>query len=506
MLACGRLRATARARVATARDWLDVHPRAKLGYLIGVYAPIAAIVAAAGQLPSLLLARKSFFLLTVLGAVRVSTSWFSTVFSFFYFVQLNVVGRLRGEGRLEEAGRLINFAMSAALGCGVFVAAITCAVAEPLLRLTSPLYEAETVALGLSAAYATSVGLAAIVVGSPLLGGLLALHEYWRTVASAICWAVLFGVVALAMLELMVDCSTKPAAVGPTYLCPGSVEFLTAVTALSSWFLWAAAAQLSWLLYTRARAMGLYPRGMLAKRLAGAGADDVALRAAWGRDSAAVAVRSVLNNSREFVTLFLALRMGTNAGAVVTVFGSVSALASGVPAGVSTAMMSEGSRQLGLGRHAVVLWYLRAFHGFGLGCGCVFALILSQQRGAVVATYSGSTEYAGFAELTAEAWPIFVAYQPVLALVSVLGPMVAATQHYAYWGGSVTVCFMLVFLPLTVYAAHSGSVYLLLLAELLYNAAQVCALAYKVTYCEMSRLAKLARSDVAAASDGSMRL
>jgi Na+-driven multidrug efflux pump len=189
-------------------------------------------------------------------------------------------------------------------------------------------------------------------------------------------------------------------------------------------------------MYARARAMGFYPRGVLAKRAGAAGADDVALRGAWGRDTAAVALRSVLNNSREFVTLFVALRLGTNAGAVVTVFGSVSALASGVPFGVSTAMMSEGSRQLGLGRHDVVLWYLRAFHAFGLGCGCAFALVLSQQREAVVATYSGATEYAGFAELAAEAWPLFVAYQPVLALVSVLGPMVAATQHYAYWGGA----------------------------------------------------------------------
>lgn len=229
---------------------------------------------------------------------------------------------------------------------------------------------------------------------------------------------------------------------------------------------------------------GMFPEGIprSAGGIKGAPAAIwTALRSSWSRDTAGVAVRSILNNTREFISLVVALRLGILSAALYSIFASVSAFSYNVPNLLSTGAMAEGSKQLGRGEVGIVLWCLRFFHAVGVVCGLVFACIVHFQRDSIVNAYSGDAVYAGFAELVQQTWPLFVAFQPVYALVAVLGPLLMTTQNYTFWGQVVAACFFLVFLPITLAAAYTGSAYLLLLAEVLYNVAHLALLLYKVS-------------------------
>ncbi|KAG8457010.1 hypothetical protein KFE25_004409 [Diacronema lutheri] len=476
-----------------------------MAYIVVVYAPFIVFLTLLKEAPTIVLARKSFFLSVVFVSLRDTTGWLVNLFTFFWYVQMNLIARLRGEGDFETAGQVVHYGTVATFIGGIVVAAIFAGVARQLLSVISFSYAEPVLDLGLSALYAWAAGLPAVVLQAPVTGALLGMHQFVRLALLATLWSIVVAVLSLVMVTVQVPCDDKPAIVPETYLCPGSKRFLLDVSIVAAVIVWLTAAHLVAMQYKLAARQGMFPNGM--PRLACVNASGTAastwaaLRSTWSRDTAGVAVRSVLNNTREFITLVVALRIGLVAAALYALFASVSAFSYSVPNMLSTSAMTEGSKQLGRGDVRTVVWCLKFFHAFGALCGVAFAGIIFFQREAVLRAYSGESVYAGFGELAAETWPLFVAFQPINALVGVFGPLLMTTQNYTHWGGAVSVCFFAVFLPVTISAAYARSTYRLLLAEVLYSAAHLLLLIHKVSWVELRRLIRVAdepRADAAA--------
>lgn len=83
------------------------------------------------------LARKSFFLVVVYVALRDTASWLSNLFTFYWYVQMNLVAKLRGAGDFATAGIFVHYGTVSTLIGGCVVAGLLCAVGRPLLTVSA---------------------------------------------------------------------------------------------------------------------------------------------------------------------------------------------------------------------------------------------------------------------------------------------------------------------------------------------------------------------------------
>lgn len=302
------------------------------------------------------------------------------------------------------------------------------------------------------------------------------------------------AIVVLALTQIDVD-SPPPEDPAPTYVRPGSKTFLVSSAAAGTVVMWTTAAHVTYLQYAIARKQGMYPKGLTSCALhGGLSASWELVRSVWGKDTLGVAVRSILNNTREFVSLIIALRISVTAGALYAFYNSFGAFSYSVPNLLSTAVMASGSKQLGEGQWGHLAWNVKFFHFFGLTCGLICAAILLGWRDMIVAAYSNDVSYDDYADLIDLVWPLFVLFQPVNSMIAVMGPLLVTTQNYVFWGQAVAVCFFAIFLPLTIAAAVEGSVFLLFLGDFLYNVGHLLLLIYKVSFVELTSIMSKAKS------------
>ena len=484
------------------RAYLDARPRLMMMRDVLVFLPGIVVLVLLGQIGVVLVMNQGLLLGAAFVAVRDVVSTATALFTFFWYVQMSAVAHLHGEGRRAEGGAYIAFGTLASLACSAVVMLALLAAAEPLLRFISPPGQrAQIVEIATAAQYIVILALPCAVFVSPATGVLLGLKYLVTTVAVFGLWALASVVVVLALV-LPLDCDDQLAELRAAsnftsvdesqWVCPEAEGFLTA----SSVGALAVAAGLALHLLIVQTRVGR-AEGMLRPGASYLGllreVELASLRGLWSEQTTGVAVRSVLNNARWFVSLALALRCSLATGAALIVASSIGNVAYNVPNLVASVTMIDGSKLLGEGRYGVVLRTLQDFRVVALGFGAIFlgaALLVDPTD--LSSTYSNQVEQAALADKLVPAWPLVVLAQPFRCLVAVYGPLLMCTQSYTYWGKAVAFLSLCVWLPLTLAAYATASFATFVLSFAAYDVLHVALLYYKVHLVEGARYARLA--------------
>ena len=386
------------------RAYLDARPRLMMMRDVLVFLPGIVVLVLLGQIGVVLVMNQGLLLGAAFVAVRDVVSTATALFTFFWYVQMSAVAHLHGEGRRAEGGAYIAFGTLASLACSAVVMLALLAAAEPLLRFISPPGQrAQIVEIATAAQYIVILALPCAVFVSPATGVLLGLKYLVTTVAVFGLWALASVVVVLALV-LPLDCDDQLAELRAAgnftsvdesqWVCPEAEGFLTA----SSVGALAVAAGLALHLLVVQTRVGR-AEGMLRPGASYLGllreVELASLRGLWSEQTTGVAVRSVLNNARWFVSLALALRCSLATGAALIVASSIGNVAYNVPNLVASVTMIDGSKLLGEGRYGVVLRTLQDFRLVALGFGAIFlgaALLVDPTD--LSSTYSNQVEQA----------------------------------------------------------------------------------------------------------------
>jgi len=407
-------------------------------------------------------------------------------------------GKLVGEGDWTRVGGHMVVSTGVSLLCGTAAMTALLFLAEPLLHFVSPPEDADAVkAIAIQACYIAAASLPFSVYIFAGAGILLGAKQIGKTMSLFLLWGcgTAIGIV-LAMLRL--DCRDEEMEFCPEDIKTGFDRIDAMVEDLSQcrrsyakdgWvcssyegFLASSAATLSVCSAGLALSLMACHYHLIAphrvRLLAAARASD--FFAAWSREAAWVAVRSVLGNSRHFVALVVALRMGITQSAAWILFGSVSQLAYAIPSNLSCVAMITISRLIGRGDLPNARSVLNDYRIFGVACGVVFCALAAVGEESIIKSYSKETEEEALRAVIQPVWGWVLAYQPARAMIAVYQSLVAARQAFSFWGKSTAFCFFVVFLPSAVAAALNKDIHILLMGEVLYTTALAALLYLKV--------------------------
>lgn len=153
-----------------------------------------------------------------------------------------------------------------------------------------------------------------------------------------------------------------------------------------------------------------------------------------------------------------------------------------MPNTLSAGAMMFGSQMLGRGEWSSLCRLIRDCRLFAFTCAIVFTAAVAAVRDVSPSAFANDVDEAEFAPIAERAYSLAIALTPFRALVGVYGPLLVATQHYRTWGALVGTLFFVVYLPITVGAAHTQSVELLIAANLAYDVAHFVLLYAHVHY------------------------
>ena len=484
------------------KEFLEAHPRAMMLRDFFVFLPGIVVLVLLGQVGVVLVMNQGLLIGAAFVAIRDVVSTASSLFTFFWYVQMSAIAHFHGEGRMAEGGAYIAFGTVVSFAAASFVTIVLLAAAAPLLHFISPPGQRGQIHhVATTAQLILICSLPFAVFVSPGTGVLLGLKYIVTTTALYGFWAIVSAVATVALV-VPLDCDEQLADIHAAgnfttvddskWVCPEAKEFLTASSVAALVIAIGLAAHLL-VAQTRAgRAEGmLAPNdsyvGLLRRVELGA------LRAHWSEQTTGVAVRSVLNNARFYVSLALTLRCSLTMGAALIVSSSIGNVAYNIPNLISSVTMIDGSKLLGEKRYAAVLQTLKDFRAIALGFAAVFlAAIASTNPTTLSSTYSNRVEQAALTAKLEAAWPVLVLAQPFRSLIAVYGPLLMCTQSYVYWGKVVAALTFGLWLPLTLVASVTESFVMFVLSTALYDVAHVALLYYKVHLVEAPKYAQLA--------------
>jgi hypothetical protein len=144
-------------------------------------------------------------------------------------------------------------------------------------------------------------------------------------------------------------------------------------------------------------------------------------------------------------------------------------------------VMMIGARLLGAGRLAAFKQLVNLHVAFAAICALAsFASALVASDVSLSDQFTNHVDRASFDPVAESVWPAAIVLQPFRALVGVYGPILMACQGYVAWGVTVTACFFMLYLPITIVAAVVQDVRLLIWANVVYMIVHWLVLVYLV--------------------------
>lgn len=502
------------ARCGPSDEYQDRNPRrgvllATIAYMIPVGGAVLVLQATEATIAS-----KGHLLLASFSAIRDASSWLGSIFSFFWFFEMAATGKLVGEGNWKAVGGHVVISTTVSLFCGILAMFCFLFLAEPILDFVSPREDVDAIkGIALHPARVASASLPFSVYIFAAAGLLLGAKQIAQTVGLFFVWGCGSAVGIVIALNRL-DCRDEEFEFCPEDFKSGFSDLDDFVKDVSDcrrtyeddgWvcssyerFLANSAAVLSIASAGLAASlMCLHYRLIRPKKVN----FSAALRTThflreWSRDTAWVAVRSVLGNSRHFAALAISLRMGLTESAAWILFGSVSQLSYAVPSNLSCIAMITIARLIGRKEYASATKVLNDYRLFGLACGVIFCAIAAAGKKQIIESYSKETEEEGLRGVVDPVWGWVLAYQPARSLLAVYQSLIAGRQAFSYWGKSTAICTVIVFIPCAAVAAHKGDVHILFIGEVLYTMLLAAMLYIKVHYWSKDELEGLDRKSV----------
>eukprot|EP00286_Rhodomonas_abbreviata_P004949 CAMPEP_0181322106 /NCGR_PEP_ID=MMETSP1101-20121128/19051_1 /TAXON_ID=46948 /ORGANISM="Rhodomonas abbreviata, Strain Caron Lab Isolate" /LENGTH=708 /DNA_ID=CAMNT_0023429997 /DNA_START=120 /DNA_END=2243 /DNA_ORIENTATION=+ len=446
-------------------------------------------------------ASQGHLLFAAFTSIRDASSWLGSLFTFFWFFEMSAVGKLLGEGNWQGIGGHMVLSSVCSFAGGTAAMITLLVLSEEILYFVSPPDTADAIkAIALLPQKVIAASLPFSVYTFGAAGLMLGLKNIARTVGLFFVWGA-GGAIGTVVVLMRLNCRDEE-----FEFCPDGVEFepekvegaFSAVTDCAMTYEkdgWICTSYQTFLLHTSIVFLGssvglaislCYCHWQLIRVHSiniGAAIQSKEFLKDWSRDTGWVALRSILNSTRQFIALAAALRMGITEGAVFIMFNSVSQLAYAIPSNLASVAMITISRLIGKGQIAAAERVLKDYRIFALCCGAAFCALVVVYRSSIIASYSKEQEEEAFRDMVNPVWFLFVIYQPIKSLIAVYHALVAAKQEFVYWGKATSFSFFCVFLPFTLAAGRAERIDLLLGAEVAYSAVLLTCL-YRKMHCE----------------------
>ena len=142
--------------------------------------------------------------------------------------------------------------------------------------------------------------------------------------------------------------------------------------------------------------------------------------------------------------------------------------------------MIQIPKLLGLGDDENARKVTKDFLRFALFFGLLMMLSLFASRDGIIDSFANDAEVDGLRGKLVPLWPLIAFYQIPRALIAVFGPIASAWQLYIYWGKTCARCFFCVWLPLALLGLANNSLFLAILARVMYDGMQALLLGYRI--------------------------
>eukprot|EP00277_Geminigera_cryophila_P028828 CAMPEP_0179475636 /NCGR_PEP_ID=MMETSP0799-20121207/54783_1 /TAXON_ID=46947 /ORGANISM="Geminigera cryophila, Strain CCMP2564" /LENGTH=424 /DNA_ID=CAMNT_0021285279 /DNA_START=178 /DNA_END=1448 /DNA_ORIENTATION=- len=394
-------------------------------------------------------------------------TWISAMFAFFWYVQQSTISKYIGEGNKEKIGNALVFGTTISIVCGISAVIIAYPLADPLLLMFSPQKVEVVEDSGNTTTQSVPVpdnfirdmsvdALRVLVAGCPAIfcissgtGNLMGVHKVGQSVGFALV-AYLIAIIGATVALSNIRCDEKSLESCPAdivdnsacklslskdgWICPDYKTFLNSASFafVLGQYISAAMLVMAVVLFARRKQ---YPLRFL--RLSTYTNTDT--RNLFARITAYMALRAIFHNSYDF------------------------------PLILSAVAMIQVSRHLGENNVKVATMILNDYRIFAVTCGFIFGARFLILKDSTIAEYVGKSQTAEFEEMANGVWFWVVLYQPIFSLLAVYSGLISGFQDFVFWGRTVMLTCVVVYLPLAIAASYTRNLHFLIAAEVMYS-------------------------------------